>query len=61
MHGKAVFDTTANRFVYFELVAAGTRKGGRDKSDYLPAPMGVAFMLEGQYDAPADAKKKKKK
>lgn len=56
-----MFDTAANRFVYFELVAAGTRKGGRDKSDYLPAPMGVAFMLEGQYDAPANSKKKKKK
>lgn len=61
LHGKAVFDTAANRFVYFELVAAGTRKGGRDKSDYLPAPMGVAFMLEGQYDVPVDGKRKKKK
>lgn len=61
LHGKAVFDTAAERFVFFELVAAGTRKGGRDKSDYLPAPMGVAFMLEGQYDVPVDTKKKKKK
>lgn len=61
LHGKAIFDTAADRFVFFELVAAGTRKGGRDKTDYLPAPMGVAFMLEGQYDVPADTKKKKKK
>lgn len=61
LHGKAIFDTAAERFVFFELVAAGTRKGGRDKTDYLPAPMGVAFMLEGQYDIPADTKKKKKK
>lgn len=61
LHGQAVFDTRANRFVFFELVAAGTRKGGRDKNDYLPAPMGVAFMLEGQYDMPVDGKKKKKR
>lgn len=61
LHGKAVFDTRANRFVFFELVAAGTRKGGRDKNDYLPAPMGVAFMLEGQYEVPTDPKKKKKR
>lgn len=60
LHGKAVFDTQANRFVFFELVGAGTRKGGRDKDDYLPAPMGVAFMLEGQYDVVPDTKKKKK-
>jgi hypothetical protein len=61
LHGKAVFDSQAERFVFFELVASGTRKGGRDKNDYLPAPMGVGFMLEGQYDAPAEAKAKKKK
>ncbi len=61
LHGKAVFDTQANRFVFFELVGAGTRKGGRDKDDYMPAPMGIAFMLEGQYEVPVDAKKKKKK
>ncbi len=60
LHGKAIVDTQANRFVSFELVAVGTRKGGRDKSDYQPAPMGVAFMLENQYDAP-DPKKKSKK
>lgn len=59
LHGKAVYDSQSNRFVFFELVATGTRKGGRDKNDYLPAPMGVAFMLEGQYDAPVDTKKKK--
>jgi hypothetical protein len=62
LHGKAIFDTKINRFVFFELVAAGTRKGGRDKDDYLPAPMGVAFMLEGQYDtAPVEKKKSKKR
>lgn len=59
LHGKAVFDSQADRFVFFELVASGTRKGGRDKNDYMPAPMGVAFMLEGQYDAPAETRKKK--
>ncbi len=58
LHGKAIFDSQADRFVFFELVAAGTRKGGRDKNDYQPAPMGVAFMLEGQYDAQPSKKKK---
>ncbi len=61
LHGKAVFDSQADRFVFFELVASGTRKGGRDKNDYMPAPMGVGFMLEGQYDVPAADPKKKKK
>jgi hypothetical protein len=59
LHGKAVVDTQANRFAYFELVAVGTRRGGRDKNDYQPAPMGVLFMLEGQYDAPETTRKKK--
>lgn len=59
MHGKAVFDTQANHFVYFELLCAGTRRGGRDKTDYQPAPMAVLFMLEGQYDAPIGKKKPK--
>lgn len=60
LHGKAIYDSQADRFVFFELVAAGTRKGGRDKTDYLPAPMGVAFMLEGQYGAPAETRKRKR-
>jgi hypothetical protein len=59
LHGKAVVDTQANRFAFFELVAVGTRRGGRDKNDYQPAPMGVLFMLEGQYDTPDTSKKKK--
>jgi hypothetical protein len=59
LHGKAVVDTQANRFAFFELVAVGTRRGGRDKNDYQAAPMGVLFMLEGQYDTPDGTRKKK--
>jgi hypothetical protein len=47
-HGKAVFDARRKKFVVFELVAAGTRKGLRGKDDYLPAPLGFAFSIEGQ-------------
>jgi hypothetical protein len=48
LHGKATFDTQRKRFVRFELAVAGTRKGLRGKDDYLPAPMGFAFTIEGQ-------------
>ena len=47
LHGRAVYDTRARRFVAFELVAAGQRSG-RDQFNFRtddpgPAPMGVAF------------------
>ncbi len=47
-YGKAVYNTAAKRFVHFELVAVGTRKGLRDKDDYQPAPIGYTFTIEGQ-------------
>ena len=48
LYGKALYNSTAKKFVHFELIAAGTRKGLRDKDDYLPAPIGFAFTIEGQ-------------
>jgi len=50
LYGKAVYHEAAKKFVHFELVAAGTRKGLRDKDDYQPAPIGYAFTIEGQDD-----------
>jgi hypothetical protein len=52
LFGKAVYHTGAKRFVHVELVASGIRKGLRDKDDYLPAPIGYAFTIEGQDDKP---------
>jgi hypothetical protein len=52
LYGKAVYNTQAKKFVHFELVAAGTRKGLRDKDDYQPAPLGYAFTIEGQAEKP---------
>jgi hypothetical protein len=57
-YGKAVYHATTKKFVHVELVAVGTRKGLRDKDDYLPAPIGYAFTIEGQPEkAGADDKK----
>jgi hypothetical protein len=56
LHGKAVYDTAAKRFVQFELVAVGLRKGLRPKDDFQPNPMGVSFIIEGQYDKPEKGK-----
>jgi hypothetical protein len=57
-HGKATFDLQRKKFVLFELVAAGTRKGLRGKDDYLPAPIGFAFSIEGQPEKPSAGDKK---
>ncbi|HLF93576.1 MAG TPA: hypothetical protein VJB14_08940 [Planctomycetota bacterium] len=56
LHGKAVYDTVARRFGFFELVAVGLRKGLRPKDDASPNPLGVSFTLEGQYDKPLSPK-----
>ena len=56
LFGTAVYDTAAGRFVRFELLASGQRKGGRPKDDVDPAPMGVAFTIEGQYAKPKPRK-----
>lgn len=56
LHGRAIFDTGAQKFIFFELVAVGTRVGGGKYNargtDIEPAPMGVSFILEDQYDKP---------
>jgi hypothetical protein len=49
LHGKIVYDTVAQRFLVFDLVAAGQRSGKdqfnfRD-DDLGPAPLGIAYVL----------------
>jgi hypothetical protein len=54
--GKAVFDLAKKRFTAFELVAAGTRRGGTQyngrSDDLAPQPIGFAFTLAT--DSPSD-------
>lgn len=52
VHGKGVFDLRANRFRTFELVAAGMRRGRTEvfRGDAPPSPLGIAFIIENQYD-----------
>ena len=53
LHGKAVFDAGAGRFRSFELVAAGMRSGSTATNFRFqepPSPIGVAFIIEDQYD-----------
>ena len=50
--GTGVYDAAAQRFLRFELLAYGMRKGGREKGDVEPAPMGVSFTIEGQTAKP---------
>lgn len=49
LYGQAQFDRLARRFVSFDLVASGLRKGAwrfnRREQDPGPAPMGVALSL----------------
>ena len=55
LHGKAVFDLRANKFRSFELVAAGMRRGKTEnfRGDAPPSPLGLAFIIENQYDKAA--------
>jgi hypothetical protein len=57
LHGKALFDTKANRFRMFELVAAGMRHGKTEnfRGDAPPSPIGLAFIIEDQYDKQSPA------
>jgi hypothetical protein len=49
LRGELVYDTSAQRFTRFDLVAAGDRWGGTEhnnrQEDQLPAPMGIRFEL----------------
>ncbi len=51
LYGKAVFDSKANRFKLFELVAAGMRHGRTEffRGQEPPSPLGLAFIIEDQY------------
>jgi len=55
LHGKAVFDLRTNKFRSFELVAAGMRRGKTEqfRGDAPPSPLGLAFIIENQYDKAA--------
>ncbi len=54
--GTAQYDLNQNRFIAFEMVAAGERWGGTQynvrKDDLDPAPLGIAFTLAG--DTPTE-------
>jgi hypothetical protein len=56
LRGHLTFDTAAERFTRFDLVAAGDRWGGTEhnnrQEDLPSSPMGIAFQLTG--DTPAD-------
>ena len=55
IYGTATFDPRANRFRMFELAAAGMRRGKTEnfRGDAPPSPLGLAFVIEGQYDKTA--------
>ena len=61
LYGQAVFSLSQQKFVRFELVATGMRWGTGTfnfrKDDAAPAPMGVSFIIENQYDKPLPALK----
>lgn len=52
LHGTAGYDPRSGRFVKFELVAAGMRRGKTEnfRGNEPPSPLGVAFVIEGQYE-----------
>src|SRR6185295_8421138 len=52
LYGTASYDARSGRFVKFELAAAGMRKGKTEnfRGNEPPSPLGVAFVIEGQYE-----------
>ncbi len=57
LYGRAIFDSRANRFRLFELVSAGMRKGGTAvnfRFNEPPSPLGIAFIIEDQYEKAVD-------
>ncbi|MCW8132383.1 MAG: hypothetical protein KIS92_18695 [Planctomycetota bacterium] len=55
MYGKAILDAATQKFVYFELVASGVRRGSDTfnfRRNEPPTPLGVLFMFEDQYEKP---------
>jgi hypothetical protein len=57
LYGRAAFDPRANRFRLFELVAAGMRRGRTEtfRGDAPPSPLGLAYIIEDQYDKASSA------
>jgi hypothetical protein len=55
LYGTAQFEPRANRFRMFELAAAGMRRGRTEnfRGDAPPSPLGLAFVIEGQYEKSA--------
>jgi hypothetical protein len=52
LYGTAQVDPRSGRFKTFELVAAGMRRGKTEnfRGDAPPSPLGIAFVIEGQYE-----------
>lgn len=52
LYGTAQVDPKTGRFKMFELAAAGMRRGKTEnfRGDAPPSPLGIAFVIEGQYE-----------
>jgi hypothetical protein len=55
LYGTAQIDPRSGRFKMFELAAAGMRRGRTEnfRGDAPPSPLGIAFVIEGQYEKSA--------
>lgn len=55
LYGTAAYDARTGRFARFELAAAGMRHGKTEnfRGNEPPSPLGVAFVIEGQYEKAA--------
>jgi len=60
LYGTAQYEPRANRFRMFELAAAGMRRGKTEnfRGDAPPSPLGIAFVIEGQYENSSSAPRK---
>lgn len=57
LYGTAQVEPRTGRFRMFELVAAGMRRGKTEnfRGDAPPSPLGIAFVIEGQYEKSGSA------
>jgi hypothetical protein len=55
LYGTAQFEPRTSRFRSFELAAAGMRRGKTEnfRGDAPPSPLGIAVVIEGQYEKSA--------
>ncbi len=60
LYGTAQFEPRTSHFRMFELAAAGMRRGKTEnfRGDAPPSPLGIAFVIEGQYENSSSAPKK---